>query len=332
MIRVLIVGLFLLTPALTMAQTARMKLGTVAPQGSPWTDSLDVLKNFANEKSGGKMKVRIFPSAQLGDEIQMVEGVQYGTLECAGISTASIANTIAGMQIFEFPFLWQSKEEAYYVIDNHFRTFFDKKLQEKGMKLLGWSENGWRHFFTKNKPIKSPADLKGLKFRSQESKVHLAFWKSLGAAAIPLAMPDVYSALERGMIDGGENTLVLISATGWSEVVKNVSLTGHIYQPAVVACNKDWYDKLSAENKQVLADAMPVVEKDARERLAVAEGALVEVFRNDFGVAVYEPSAGEIDAFRTMTKGVFNDPDVRATIGADAFVVLEKGLKEYRSK
>ncbi len=322
----------LLLPITASAQAVKMKLGTVAPQGSPWTESLGAMKKMVKKESEGTLRVKIFPSAQLGDEIQMVEGVQFGTLECAGVSTASIANTVPGMQVFELPFLWESREQAYYIIDNHFRDFFDKKLQAKGMKLIGWSENGWRHFFTKDKPINSPEDLKGLKFRSQESKVHLAFWKALNSTAIPLAMPDVYSALERGMIDGGENTLVLMSATGWAEIVKEVTMTGHIYQPAVLACNKGWYDKLPQKAKDALQKSMTVAEQDMRSRLLEAEKALVDTFRNDFKINVIVPTAAQINAFRKLTQGVKNDPKIKELIGADTYKVLEAGLKAYKNK
>lgn len=330
-ISVLIVAGMLVAPP-AMARVTKMKVGTVAPQGSPWIESLDLMKKEVKEESGGTLKMKIYPSAQLGDEIQLVEGVQFGTIECAGVSTASIANIVPGMQIFELPFLWESREEAYFVIDNYFRDFFDKKMQAKGMKLLGWSENGWRHFFTTGKLIKTPADLAGLKFRSQESKVHLAFWKALGANAIPLPVNEVYSALERGMINGGENTLVLISATGWVEVIKTLTLTGHIYQPAVMACNKKWWDSLDPLAVTALKHNMTRTEKDMRERLLKAENELVDTFRNDFKIKVYKPTKAELKLFRDKTASVRKNKAIRKLIGEDAFVKLNEGIAAWKKR
>lgn len=314
------------------AAPKRVKLGTMAPEGSPWMDSLNAMSKALEAKTGGEFKWQIFPGGQLGDEIQMSESAQFGSIECAGVSTGALANLLPSMNVFEIPFFWESREQAYYVIDNQFRDFFAKEVDKVGLVLLGWSENGWRHFFTKtDKVVRTPEDFKGLRMRSQESPVHIAFWKTLGVNPMPLATTEIYQALERGIIDGGDNTLVLIAATGWIEVLKNITLTSHIYQPAVLVCNKGWWAKVPDSHKQAFYGAMREAEKDMRERLAKSDLELRETFRS-MGKQVVEPSVAELASFRQRAAAVIKDPAIRKLIGEEALRIADEGKKAFAAQ
>ncbi|RMF16861.1 MAG: TRAP transporter substrate-binding protein [Candidatus Dadabacteria bacterium] len=314
------------------AEVTKVKLGTMAPDGSPWDESLELMSKNLQQATGGQFRWQIFPGGQLGDEIQMVESTQIGAIECSGISTGALANLVPSMQVFEIPFYWKSREEAYYVIDNYFRDFFAKEVEKIGLVLLGWSENGWRHFFIKgDRKVRTPDDLKGLRMRTQESPVHIAFWKALGVNPIPLATTEIYQALERGIIDGGDNTLVLIMATGWAEIINEVTLSGHIYQPAVMVCNKGWWDTVSKQHQQVFYSMMREAEKDMRGRLLKAERELADVIKS-MGREVIELTPQEREQFRARTAGIANDPKIRAMIGAEALRLAEQGKAEYRKQ
>jgi tripartite ATP-independent transporter DctP family solute receptor len=316
--------------AATHAQNARLRVGTIAPAGSPWIQSLELMKkNVEAGGPGGGIQFQIFPGGQLGDEVQLAEGTQFGTIECSGISAGALATLVPSFDVFELPYVWNSPEEAYYVIDNHFRAYFAQELQKHGLVLLGWSENGWRNFHTRNRAIRRPEDLRGLRMRSQESPIHLAFWRALGANAQPMAVTDVYQAFERGVIDGGENTIVLTMATGWAEVIKHVTISRHIYQPAVLVCNKKAYDRLTAAQRARVAEAMAVTEKDMRQRLAESEVETLALFRTDLKIQVVELNRGQIEEFRKRTQGVMNQPDIRKHLGAEVLQVLERGKQEF---
>jgi tripartite ATP-independent transporter DctP family solute receptor len=313
------------------AQAKRVKLGTMAPDGSPWMESLTAMSKLLEQNTGGAFRWQIFPGGQLGDEIQMSEGAQFGSIECAGVSTGALANLLPSMNVFEIPFFWESREQAYYVIDNQFRDFFAKEMDKVGLVLLGWSENGWRHFFTKtDKVVRNPDDFKGLRMRSQESPVHIAFWKTLGVNPMPLATTEIYQALERGIIDGGDNTLVLIAATGWIEVLKTITLTSHIYQPAVLACNKGWWAKVPDNHKQAFFKAMRDTEQDMRVRLAKSDDELRVTFK-EMGKQVVEPSDAELAAFRQRAGAVIKDPAIRKLIGEEALRIAEEGKAAYKA-
>lgn len=313
------------------AQNVRLRVGTIAPAGSPWIQSLELMKKNV-EAGGSGMQFQIFPGGQLGDEVQLAEGTQFGTIECSGISAGALATLVPSFDVFELPYVWNSAEEAYYVIDNHFRDYFARELLKHGMVLLGWSENGWRSFHTRNRAIRRPEDLRGLRMRSQESPIHLAFWRALGANAQPMAVTDVYQAVERGVIDGGENTIVLTMATGWAEVVKHVTISRHIYQPAVLVCNRKAWDRLNAAQQKRIADAMTLTEKDMRQRLAESEKETLALFRTDLKIQVVELSAAQSDEFRKRTAGVIAQPDIRRHLGTEVLQVLERGKWEFASK
>jgi tripartite ATP-independent transporter DctP family solute receptor len=310
------------------AQTARLRVGTIAPAGSPWIQSLELMKKSV-EAGGSGIQFQIFPGGQLGDEVQLAEATQFGTTECSGISAGALATLVPSFDVFELPYVWNSTPEAYYVIDNHFRDYFARELQRHGLVLLGWSENGWRNFHTRNRAIRRPEDLRGLRMRSQESPIHLAFWRALGANAQPMAVTDVYQAFERGVIDGGENTIVLTMATGWAEVVKHVTISRHIYQPAVLVCNKRAYDRLSAPQRARLSEAMASTERDMRKRLADSEVETLALMRTDLKIQVVELNAKQVDEFRKRTQGVIGQPDIRRHLGAEVLQVLERGKQEF---
>jgi tripartite ATP-independent transporter DctP family solute receptor len=312
-------------------KVVRIRLGTMAPEGSPWMESLNLMKRRIEEKGGGRIKFQIFPGGQLGDEIQMSESTQFGSLECAGVSTGALANLLPSLNVFEIPFFWKSREEAYYVIDHNFREYFYRELGKVGLELIGWSENGWRHFFTKKKPIRTPDDLKGLRMRSQESPIHLQFWQSLGVNPIPLPTTDIYSALERGIIDGGDNTLVLIAATGWIEVIQYITLTAHIYQPAVLACNKKFWSQLDPEISRIVSEEMRNIEGDLRDRLLKADRDLRGQFET-MGKTLIQLKEAELKLFIDRAGKVKNNPEVRKIIGEEVLAIAERGKSEYSSR
>lgn len=312
------------------AQAARIRIGTVAPAGSPWIESLHLMKRLSEAGNSG-ITMQIFPGGQLGDEVQLAEGTQFGTLECSGISAGALATLIPSFDVFELPYVWNSSEEAYYVIDNHFRDYFARELQRRGLVLLGWSENGWRNFHTRNRAVRRPEDLRGLRMRSQESPIHLAFWRALGVNAQPMAVTDVYQAFERGVIDGGENTLVFTAATGWSEIVRHVTISRHIYQPAVMVCNQNAWNRLSPSQRELLQQSMRRVEVDMRQRLATAETETLEIFRQQ-GIRVVQLTPQERQVFMTRTASVATQPAIRRHVGDEVLQVLQRGKAEFAAR
>jgi len=161
------------------------------------------------------------------------------------------------------------------------------KFESKGFKALAWSENGVRHMTNSKRAVNSPSDLKGLKMRTMENPVHVAAYKGLGIVTTPMAFPEVFTALQQGTVDGQENPLSVIMAAKFDQVQKHLSLTGHVYSPAIILMNKAAFDKLAAADKTAFLEAAKVAAKANRDRVDVDDAKGVADLRSK-GMQVVE--------------------------------------------
>lgn len=193
--------------------------------------------------------------------------MQLGTQELAFSSTGPVPNFVPEAKILDIPFLFRDKEHARKVLDGEIGQDLLKKFESKGFKALAWGENGVRHMTNSKRPVNTPDDLKGLKMRTMENPVHIAAYKGLGIVTTPMAFPEVFTALQQGTVDGQENPLSVIMAGKFEQVQKHLSLTGHVYSPAILLMIKAAYDKLSAADKEAFLEAAKVAVRANRARV-----------------------------------------------------------------
>jgi len=273
-----------------------LAIGSLAPDGSPWRELLEEAEDRIEKNSGGKINVVLRPAGFMG-EVEMVQETRKGErLQACGTTTAAIAQggNIPQLQLVELPFLFRNNAEADHVLDSMFDEF-GGIMERRGFKLAIWSENGWRSFGTRNKPIRTPADLRGLKMRSQESDVHMAMYKTYGATAVQKPMTEVLTALNSNVIDGLDNTALFMQAGGLGEPLKYFTLSRHIYQPAAIIYSKRWYDGLPPDLQGVVMDVKDLGTK-GRKMIRAEEGAMMDNW-SFFGVEVIELSAAERQQF-----------------------------------
>jgi TRAP-type C4-dicarboxylate transport system substrate-binding protein len=232
------------------AQTVA-KVGSVAPEGTPWAEWLEGIKTRMEKDTGGKLKLKVFLGGKLGGEKEMVEETKNGNLHLFGGSTGSIATYVPELNVLELPFIFTSDAEADFVLDK-LRDKVGKLLEAKGFVMVMWAENGWHGYGVKGKCIEKVEDLKGLKMRSQESYVHLETYKAFGASPVEMAVPEVLGALQTGTVDGYSNTPLFSFATSWYNGITHFSYTKHIYQPALMVISKKWFDQQPDELKKAL--------------------------------------------------------------------------------
>ena len=307
----LILTLFATTPMTASAATYEMNIGTMAPKGTPWMTALKQLEAHIESRSNGEINVIIRPPGMMA-EIEMVRETRKGErLQACGVTTAAISEggNIAQLQLLELPFLFRNSEDADYILDNVVREPFTKLMARRGFVLANWTENGWRSFATKDKPIRVPADLANFKMRSQESDVHMAMYTALGATAIQKPMTEVLTSLQAGSINGLDNTALFIQAAGLAEPLDYFTLSRHIYQPAAVIISKRWFDKLPPNLQAVVLEARQF-EVEGRASIRAEETLMMENF-SFFNVEVITLSDAERAAFATKTAGV------AASIAAD---------------
>lgn len=301
-----------------------LAVGSLAPVGSPWRKLLSEVKTKIEQSSGGRINVILRPAGFMG-EVEMVQETRKGErLQACGVTTAAIAQggNIPVLQLVELPFLFKSNAEADYVLDGLFPKMSDI-LDRRGFKLAIWSENGWRSFGTKTRPIRTPDDLKGLKMRSQESDVHMAMYKLYGATAVQKPMTEVLTGLNSNVLDGLDNTALFMQAGGLGEPLKFFTVSRHIYQPAAIVYSKAWYDKLPADLQAIVMDVQDFSAK-GRRMIRSEEGAMMDNWEV-FGVEVIELTAEQREAFAKPARAMHDS----FAAGIDGGPAL---LKDIRAK
>ncbi|MBP6332719.1 MAG: DctP family TRAP transporter solute-binding subunit [Aminivibrio sp.] len=244
-------------------------------------------KKLVEEKSGGEMKVTIFPQAQLGGERDLAEGVRMGTIEMSSVAAGNMAGFVPELQVFGVPFLFQTREQVYTVLDGPVGKDLADIMLGKGFVNLSIWEVGFRNITNNTRPVKTPDDMKGLKIRVQESKIWIEFMKRLGAIATPIPFGELYTALQQKVVDGQENPVATIYSMKFYEVQKYLSLTGHTYEPALVVANPKWFNGLDPKHQAILKEAAMEAAAFQRQKLADLDRERFEVIRKA-GVEVEE--------------------------------------------
>jgi TRAP-type transport system periplasmic protein len=254
----LLVASAMLLPTLAEAQVSERTLRW-AQQNSLEHPQGQGAKKFADlveQKSGGKIKVRIFPSGQLGGDLQNVSALQGGTLDMMVLNAGLLVGIVKDFAVVDLPFLFNTPEEADAVVDGSVgRKLFDK-LTDKGLVGLGYFELGFRNVTNSRRPITKLEDFSGLKLRVLQSPLFIEMFNTLGANTVPMPFPEVYTALEQRVIDGQENPFTVIFDSKFQEVQKFVSVTRHIYNPQSVLISKRTWDRLSEDEKRMFQQAM----------------------------------------------------------------------------
>jgi tripartite ATP-independent transporter DctP family solute receptor len=203
----------------------------------------------------GRYKCQQFPNAALGGEREMIEAVQLGTQDLVNASTGALGNFVPEVKIVDIPFLFRDYEHARKVMDGPFGQDLLKKMSARGLVGLAWTENGFRHMTNSKRPIVQASDASGLKMRTMENKVHLEGYRTFGILPTPMAWPEVFTALQQGTVDGQENPIPVILSAKLSQVQKHLSLTNHVYSPAVLIVSPTIWSKLSDADKVVFQEA-----------------------------------------------------------------------------
>jgi len=231
-----------------------LKLGHIAEPVHPYGQGADYFAKLVSEKSGGEMEVRVFPSSQLGGQKDLIEGLIYGTVDMALVGTAVLGQFQPQISIFDLPFLFKDRDHAYKSLAT-VGMALGKALESKGIKLLGYMENGIRHMTNNVRPIKTPEDMNGLKIRVMTNKIYVEMVKSLGASPTPMAFGELYSALQQGTVDGQENPSAHIFTKRFFEVQKYASLTAHAYAPEPMVISMVAWNRLSPAQQDILKAA-----------------------------------------------------------------------------
>ncbi len=288
-------------------------------------------KKFADlveQKSGGKMKVKIYAGGTLGGEQQVASAMQGGTVEASSMAPAQLVGMVKEFVVLDFPFAFANEREADFVLDGPVGRKLMDMLPSKGLIGLGYMEQGYRSITNSKRPITKLEDIQGLKIRTILNPLYIDMLNALGANAVPMPFPELYTALESKAVDGQENPYATAEASKFYEVQKYFSNTRHIYNSQMMLVSKKFWDQLSADEKKVLQDASN--EASAYQRKVARE--MNDKSRQNLvknGMLVNDIAPQELERMREKVKPVIEkySAQVGQPLVSEFYAELEKARK-----
>jgi len=230
--------------------------GNFATEHSSSIAMEQVFKSELAKLTNNQLTVDVFPAMQLGGAKENVDAVRSGTLFLTWVGGAFLSRIVPELEAISLPFQFDSREQAFRVVDGEVGKLIDQRLGDKGFISMGWMELGTRHITNSQRPIKSMADLKGLKIRLQPNETHLATFRALGANAVAMDVKELYSALEQKVVDGQENPYAIINSNRYGEVQKYLSNSSHFFDFIAVVANRKQFEALKPEYQKAVRQAM----------------------------------------------------------------------------
>jgi TRAP-type transport system periplasmic protein len=288
--------------ATAAAQTTVLKIGYATTKESHYGVGSTVFCDEIEKGTAGRYKCQQFPSSALGGEREQIEAVQLGTQDLTNTSTGPVGNFVPEVKIVDIPFLFRDYDHARKVMDGPIGQDVLSKFPSKGLIALAWTENGFRHMTNSKRDIVKPTDAAGLKMRTMENKVHMDGYRTFGILPTPMAFPELFGALQQGTVDGQENPIPVILASKFAQVQKHLSLTGHVYSPALLLLSPKVWNKLNDADKKVFTEAAKKAGAAQRKKVNDDENSGIAQLEKD-GMKVTKAVDG--NAFREALKPAY---------------------------
>ena len=285
------------------AQERTIKFAFQNQKEHPQAQGAQKFADLVAAKTNGRIAVKLFPGGTLGGDLQTVSALQGGTVEMTVLNAGILSAQTKEFGIYDFPFLFASPQEADAVTDGPFGKKLLDKLQAKNLVGLGYWELGFRNLTNSKKPITKAEDIAGLKIRVIQSPIYIDMFNALGANAVPMPFPELYTAMEQKAVDGQENPFSTILSSKFAEVQKHLTITRHMYNPQAVIVSKKFWDSLNPADQKAVTEAMAEATTFQRSvSRSQADVALEELKKA--GMQVTEFSPAEVDKLRAKVKPV----------------------------
>lgn len=285
------------------AAEVNLKLGHVGPPTHPYNTGAIRLADLAAEYSNNEIKIDVFPASQIGNERDLLEGAQLGTVDMLLTASGPVMEIDKSFGVLDLPYIFRDTANAHAILDGAIGDQLFAKLENHGLVGLSWFENGTRDVINSKRPINTPKDFNGLTIRSLENPIHIAFFKKLNANPIPMAFSEVYLALDKKVVDGADNPPAAIRDAKLYEVNKNLAMTQHIYSAVPVLISKKAFDKLTDSQKEALRRAAKEAATYERELLSTQDTDVVDDLKSK-GMEVTYPNK---EVFEEIGRAVQDD-------------------------
>jgi tripartite ATP-independent transporter DctP family solute receptor len=322
-------------PVAGSANTTTAKFGHVGPLFHGLTPGAEAFAAHVKEKTNGKINIATFPAGQLGGERSLAEQVQTGTLEIASLTTAVLQNFVPECAIIDMPFIFPNRETAYATLDDpELKAKIFSYFPPKGFIAIGWGENEIRDFTNNKRPVRTPADIRGLKIRVMNSPLYIDTFKQLGASPMGIPFTETYNALQTGVVDGQDNPILTSILMRFTEVTKFATLTNHSLNECITIVGIDYWNTLSKEEQKIFVEAGDILKDVNRQVNAQLHESLpgsnisISQYAKENGIEIIELTTEERESFRLAMIPVWDI--YRKKIGNDIFDLMLKKIDQYR--
>lgn len=299
-------------------EVIRLKFGIVNSDSSNYYFGCQAIAEEVREATDGKIEITIYPSGQLGNERDLYEGAQLGSIDMFYAANAVMSSFIPEMSVLDQPFLFEDADEAHRVIDGKLGDLIAEKAEVQGIHIVGWMESGFRNVFA-NRPIQTVDDFEGLKIRTMENSMHMELFNSLGTMATPMASGDVFTGLQQKTIDAAENAVSDVLFNKYYEVTKNITYTQHLFVFMGVGLSDRAWDKIPDDLKPAFTEAVKRGCATQRQLLVEANEAAEKELK-ELGVQFYEIDR---EALKAMAEPAIEP--YRADMPAEWLEAIEAG-------
>jgi tripartite ATP-independent transporter DctP family solute receptor len=292
-----------------------IKLAVVTKPGSAQNIVADKFKDLIEARSDGNIKVKVYHSASLGNETEILQQVQMNTIQMAVVTGGPFDTFDPITRVINYPFLFKDNAQADKILDGPLGKEILKSLESSKFKGLCFSENGFRNLTNNKRPVNTPDDIKGLKIRVMSSTIHQAIWQALGANPTPMPWP-IYTELEQGVIDGQENPLWVMEVYKFYEIQKYMTLTRHVYSCHIDVASLDWWNGLAKADQDLIQKTMVEAAVFQRQDNR-SKNAQRLVMLKEKGMQVVEQP--DLEAFRAKVAGLkdldlYSEPKVKSML------------------
>jgi TRAP-type transport system periplasmic protein len=282
-------------------------------------------------KTAGDIDVQVYPSSQLGNGSEIMEGLQLGTVQMGVVHDGPISATYKPFAVFAMPYLFDDQAMAWAIVDGSFgQSLFEDMRKKTGIRVFGLADNGVRNFTNSKRPISLPEDMKGLKMRVMTAPVWIKLVESLGASATPVPWPELPSALQQRVVDGQENGVTNIINASLYQHQKYVSLDGHVFSWHAYMMSDTFYNSLSSTEKKSVNQCVQIA-KVIHRGMTAAQDANAATILKEKGLIVTPISPSQKDAFRKKAQPAVREWIVDE-IGEEWPNKLDAAVKAYRAQ
>ena len=315
--RAMIIPAIVLSLVLTWSLTAvaaefTLKFANPVPRDHSWGRGADQFAKMVKEITGGRVEVQVHHAGALASIREALEMAQAGTVDFVLSGTGHVTGHVPELNITVLPYLWKDTETMFAALDGPFGRYLSQRCEEKGLVVVGWWDNGFRHVSNNRGPIMKVEDMRGLKIRSLPTRVHVAFFRALGAAPTPMGWTELYQALQQGVVDAQENPPAMTYMGKLHEVQKFYSFTSHVNEPGNVLMSKITLNKLPVDLQvgvQVAAQKASLWQREANAR---DNEEVLEKMKKE-GLKINEVPEGTIEEFRKAAHKLY--PEVVGGFG-----------------